>query len=97
MIHKKKNEVIFVEADHNFVDVLFSFMTIPVGALIKLIGCQSFSCTSNFYASVENLNDKFLASKICREVLLHPRSAVEIYWRDLKVSMYDETDDIDYF
>lgn len=96
LIHKKKKEVIYAEADNYFVDVLFSFMTIPIGALIKLIGCKSFGCISNLYASVENLDDKFLASKIFREVLLHPRSAGEIYLRDLKVSIL-ETDVIEYF
>lgn len=96
LVHKVKNEVVFAEANHDFVDVLFSFMTIPVGAVIKLIGDHSFSCMSNLYASIENFDENLLSSKTCREVLLHPRSAAEIYCRNLKLNWY-ETDGNEYY
>ncbi|XP_074331010.1 uncharacterized protein LOC141668181 isoform X1 [Apium graveolens] len=96
LVHKVRNEVVFAEANHDFVDVLFSFMTIPVGAVIKLIGDQSFSCMRNFCASVENFDENLLSSKTCREVLLHPRSAAEIYCRNLKLN-WCETDSNEYY
>ncbi|KAK1385912.1 Protein kinase domain-containing protein [Heracleum sosnowskyi] len=96
LVHKVKNEVVFAEANHDFVDVLFSFMTIPVGAVIKLFGDQSFSCMSNLCSSVENFDENLLSSKTCREVLLHPRSAAEIYCRNLKLNWY-ETDGNEYY
>lgn len=96
LVHKVKHEVVFAEANHDFVDVLFSFMTIPVGAVIKLFGDQSFSCMSNLCASFENFDENLLSSKACKEVLLHPRSAAEIYCRNLKLNWYG-TDGNEYY
>ncbi|WOG82577.1 hypothetical protein DCAR_0101742 [Daucus carota subsp. sativus] len=96
LVDRMKSEVVFAEANHDFVDVLFSFMTIPVSTVLKLTGDQSFSCMNNLCASVKNSDENLLLHKSCREVLLHPRSAAEIYCRNLKVNWY-ETDGNEYF
>lgn len=41
LVDKGSNKVIFVEADNDFVDVLFSFLTIPMGTIVKLASKQS--------------------------------------------------------
>ncbi|WOG82574.1 hypothetical protein DCAR_0101739 [Daucus carota subsp. sativus] len=96
LVDRMQSEVVFAEANHDFVDILFSFMTIPVSTVLKLTGDQTFSCMNNLCASVKNADENLLLHKSCREVLLHPRSAAEIYCRNLKVNWY-ETDGIEYF
>ncbi|GJW55521.1 hypothetical protein Tco_0099606 [Tanacetum coccineum] len=36
MVHKKKNRVLFAKADSDFVDILFSFMTLPLGTIVRI-------------------------------------------------------------
>ncbi|GKC46502.1 GRAM domain family protein [Tanacetum coccineum] len=37
MVHKEKKRVIFAEADNHFVDILFSFMALPLGTIVRLL------------------------------------------------------------
>ena len=47
LVHKEKNQILYAESDKDFVDVLFSFLTLPIGTIIRLItkeekiGCMS--------------------------------------------------------
>ncbi|KAM5583407.1 hypothetical protein ABKV19_003353 [Rosa sericea] len=36
LVDKGRNRVIFVEADNDFIDVLFSFLTLPMGKIVRL-------------------------------------------------------------
>lgn len=36
-LHKDRKRVIYAEADCHFVDTLFSFMTLPLGTIIRLL------------------------------------------------------------
>ncbi|RLM65320.1 hypothetical protein C2845_PM16G18620 [Panicum miliaceum] len=40
-IDKEKQKVLFAESDKEFVDVLFSFLTLPLGSIVRLLGKQS--------------------------------------------------------
>ncbi|KAL6838849.1 hypothetical protein ACP4OV_031285 [Aristida adscensionis] len=40
-VDKEKRKVLFAESDKEFVDVLFSFLTMPLGAIVRLLGKQS--------------------------------------------------------
>ena len=35
IVEKRKNQVVFVESNKDFIDVLFSFMTIPIGTIAR--------------------------------------------------------------
>ncbi|KAF5789072.1 hypothetical protein HanXRQr2_Chr09g0366551 [Helianthus annuus] len=35
---QSEKRVVCAEADHSFVDILFSFMTLPVGTIVKMLG-----------------------------------------------------------
>lgn len=41
LVEKGKNQVVFAESNNDFIDILFSFMTIPIGTIIKLTGEDS--------------------------------------------------------
>ncbi|TKY65911.1 tyrosine/DOPA decarboxylase [Spatholobus suberectus] len=37
MVIKERNKVLFAEARKDFVDVLFSFLTLPLGTIARLV------------------------------------------------------------
>ncbi|XP_059650149.1 uncharacterized protein LOC132295904 [Cornus florida] len=96
LVEKDKNRVVFVESNKDFVDVLFSFMTMPIGNIIRLAREHSieenFGCLNNLNESVENLDKEHLRSVKCKDMLLRPRSAAEIYCRNLKLNFVDTND-----
>ncbi|XP_075079802.1 uncharacterized protein LOC107785506 [Nicotiana tabacum] len=70
LVDDKKNQVIAAESNRDFVDILFSFLTFPIGTKIRLTNSQPMSkispistCMNNLYQSVENLIVKHLYSE----------------------------------
>ena len=54
---KFQEKIIVAEADGDFVDFIFSFLTMLLGSVVKLLGPNSFAgCVGNLYKSVENLD-----------------------------------------
>ena len=89
-IDKEKNQVIFAESDKDFVDILFSFLTLPMGTIIRLANKKSgVGCMDDLYKSVEALDEQFLQSKACKTMLLNPRSAHEIHCKNLVLKIDD--------
>ncbi|XP_025644948.1 uncharacterized protein [Arachis hypogaea] len=96
LIHKEKNIVLFAEAGKDFVDALFSFLTLPLGAIVRLAGEESnipavrVGCLTTLYESVAKLDKECLRNEICKEMLLHPRNMpLELYRRKLKLNVND--------
>lgn len=89
LLDKKDNKIIFVESDESFTNVLFSFLTMPMGTIIKLIGLEfpmaRIGCMNNLYKSVQNLSVSYFRTEACKTMLLHPRSEAENHCRNLKV------------
>jgi hypothetical protein len=68
---KSQKKIIFAEAGENFVDFMFSFLTIPLGSIVKILDGNSFvGCVDNLYKSVENLDSSWCTDS--RSVLLNP-------------------------
>lgn len=91
IVEKRKNQVVFVESNKDFIDVLFSFMTIPIGTIARytrehLLGGE-IGCLNNLYESIENFDVEYVQSQKCRDIMLHPRSAAEIYCQNLKQNL----------
>ncbi|KAL2336067.1 hypothetical protein Fmac_010513 [Flemingia macrophylla] len=85
------------EARGDFVDVLFYFLTLPLGATIfheshdhnnqpSLIGC-----ISNLYQSVKHLSTAVFLNAICKRMLLSPRNAFEASCQRLKLNIHNTT------
>jgi hypothetical protein len=71
MRSKSQKKIIFAEANEKFVDFMFSFLTIPLGSIIKVLDGNSFvGCVDNLYKSVENLDSLWCTD--LRSVLLNP-------------------------
>ncbi|KAJ8615862.1 hypothetical protein MRB53_035234 [Persea americana] len=97
LIHKERNQVLFAESRNDFVDILFSFLTMPTGTVIRLVGKQSkIGCMSTIYESVEDLEVEYLESDSCKNKFLYPKNAAEEHCRSLMVNI-DDTGPIDYY
>ncbi|XP_068339150.1 uncharacterized protein [Pyrus communis] len=88
LVKKGSNKVIFIECDNDFVDVLFSFLTIPMGTIIRLTrehpAPSQIGCLNNLYESVENVDARHFPTEACKEMLLHPRGA-ESHCKNLRL------------
>ncbi|KAK8966454.1 hypothetical protein KSP40_PGU009798 [Platanthera guangdongensis] len=89
----------FVEADDDFVDLLFGFLTYPMSAVIKKLGGHSnIRCMDNLYNSVEALktancfNNNELIGK-----LLNPKLPSFLKTKNQLINLNEETQTLSYF
>ncbi|CAO2043549.1 unnamed protein product [Urochloa humidicola] len=81
-VDKEKKKVLFAESDKEFVDVLFGFLTMPLGTIVRLLGKQSqMGCLDELYKSVEDLNSEYFQTKACKAMLLKPLNAASSHYR----------------
>ncbi|KAK4857237.1 hypothetical protein QYF36_025971 [Acer negundo] len=74
VISKSKNIVYYAEANEAFVNLLFSFLTVPLGYLVKKTsGITSKGCINHLYNSAEEA--LYLKSFEHKEMLLDPKLA----------------------
>ncbi|KAK8971082.1 hypothetical protein KSP40_PGU004373 [Platanthera guangdongensis] len=86
LIDKERKRVVFVEAGSAFVDVLFSFLTLPLGSIVRLLNKQSgLVSLDNLYESVVQLDAEHLQNDACKEMLLHPWSVAARQCGNLKI------------
>jgi hypothetical protein len=90
LVNTETNKVLFAEADKDFVDILCSFLTLPLGTIATLLkkesnmGPVTIGCLNKLYRSVENLR------------LLPNYYSSEDYCRTLKINI-DDTQPTKYF
>ncbi|PIA54483.1 hypothetical protein AQUCO_00900793v1 [Aquilegia coerulea] len=92
LVDKEKNQVLYAESDHDFVDVLFSFLTLPLGTITRLFRCpqSSFSeigCMNKLYESANDINTSYLQTDACKKMLLNPHRASEAECSKLKLNL----------
>ncbi|KAM0996087.1 hypothetical protein ACFX13_006201 [Malus domestica] len=101
LVDKGSNKVIFIESDSAFVDVLVSFLTIPLGTILKLgrehSAPMEIGCMNNLYSSVEEIDVRKLRSDACREMLLLPHNAAEPHCKNLVLQIDRNAEPIQYF
>ncbi|XP_058734561.1 uncharacterized protein LOC131606330 [Vicia villosa] len=101
LVDKEKNRVVLAEANGDFIDTLFSFLTLPLGTITRLLfkneqQQESFGCISNLYKSVENISDEVFFNSICKRMLLYPRNDSESLCEKLKLNV-DDSEPTKYF
>lgn len=96
MIDKSRNRVIFAESDHEFIDTLFSFLTLPLGTVLRLLekDMVQLGSISRVYASVYSLEPRFLRTSYCKSMLIKPRNASEVQCEKLKLNV-DHSENLD--
>lgn len=93
VVDEKRNKVIFVESEDEFVDVLFSFLTMPLGTIIRLAQERSMplkmGCVNNLYESVKNmdLHQFHFHSEAGKLMFSSPRSEAENHCMNLKLKI----------
>ncbi|KAM1148690.1 hypothetical protein PS1_029555 [Malus domestica] len=91
LVNNVMNKIIYIEADNDFVDVLFSFLTIPVGTIIMLSNRHSFplgiGCLKKLYESVESSDSQLFQSEECRAMFLCLRNGAESLLKNLKLKI----------
>eukprot|EP01018_Ginkgo_biloba_P033269 Gb_12149 [translate_table: standard] len=74
LISKKTQRILYAEAGKDFVDLLFSFLLLPTGAVIKLFLDNKYpdkvACLTNLYKSVEKLPQQYMSDD--KSELLQP-------------------------
>ncbi|XP_057793375.1 uncharacterized protein LOC131009997 [Salvia miltiorrhiza] len=95
MIDKKKNKVIFAESDSNFVDILLSFLTLPLGRIIKILDkhygdeAAAIGSLSSLYRSAADLACSHFWTEGAKKALLNPTSSFEDEIKGLKLDFAD--------
>lgn len=73
LVDKKANKVLFAEAGKDFVDFLFTLLSLPVGTVIRLItNATMVGCIGNLYWSIENLDQTYMQPNQNTDLLLKP-------------------------
>lgn len=70
-VTKSSNKVLFAEVEEDMVDLLISWLTFPLGLLIKHTKNLTDGCIVNLYKSVESCS--YLKSEECKSLLLSPK------------------------
>lgn len=102
LVDKERNRVVYAEAGKDFIDVLFSFLTLPLGTIARLVAKDSniepvkFGSISSLHQSVSDLDQQYLTNQTCKEMLLNPRNSMEPYCHKLKLNI-DDTEPMQYF
>ncbi|CAL8155979.1 unnamed protein product [Prunus armeniaca] len=74
LIDKKHKKVLFAKASKDFVDFLFTLLSLPVGIVIRLLSKKRMvGCLGKLYGNLENLNDTYLQPNLNKDVLLKPK------------------------
>ncbi|EOA33111.1 hypothetical protein CARUB_v10016449mg [Capsella rubella] len=95
LIDEEKNRVVLAEAGKDFVDVLCSLLTLPMGTIVRLLekhqNPQSsiVGCFHNLYKSVSGMDVDNFETHACKNLLMYPRSAKASYCRKLKLNIDD--------
>lgn len=75
--HREKNRVVFAEAGKDFVDVLLSFLTLPLGTIARLVAKEynlqlvKFGSLNTLYESVSHLEENFLRIQKFKKMLYY--------------------------
>ncbi|RDY01253.1 hypothetical protein CR513_15446, partial [Mucuna pruriens] len=99
-VDDEQKRVVMAEAGGDFVDILFSFLTLPLGTIIRLEseGNQlvDIGCIKNLYKSVKGFKADVFWNDICQKMLLFPRNPLEASCQRLKLKV-DDTQPTKYF
>lgn len=90
----------FAEAGKDFVDILCSFLTLPLATFARLVqkesnmGTVTAGCLNSLYQGVENLDQQCLQTMTNKELLLQPSQS---YSRTLKLNIDEYIEPKKYF
>lgn len=93
MINKERTKVLFAEADNDFANILLSFLTFPLGRIVKILEkhyadeAPVFGSITSLYKSLANLDDTLFSTTAAKLMLLDPKSCSDSICRNLKIDI----------
>ncbi|CAH8269739.1 unnamed protein product [Arabidopsis lyrata] len=102
IVDEEKNKVVLAEACRDFVDVLFSLLTLPMGTIVRLLENHRKSepvtvgCFNNLYRSVVEMSRDSFETEACKQMLMYLRSVRDVQCKRLKLNI-NPTEDIKCF
>jgi hypothetical protein len=83
-VRKSTREILYAEAEEDFADLLLSFLTFPLGAVLHMLqGLSSVSCIDKLYNSITELSsDRYLISQDLKNKLVNPLCAAQFELRN---------------
>jgi hypothetical protein len=102
LLNENGNKVLFAEAGKDFVDILCSFLTMPLGTIARLvekestIGPVTVGCLNSLYKSVADMDQCCFSTDTIKQMLLQPINFAVDYCNTLKLNI-DDTQPTNYF
>jgi hypothetical protein len=102
VMDKKSKRVLFAEADKEFIDFLFNFLTLPFGNITGILKEKGMGgCLPSLFKSIENLSDAYFLPDQPKDFVLNPLVAipgpkVPLLFPNVESFMYSEPSHINY-
>ncbi|XP_057793386.1 uncharacterized protein LOC131010008 [Salvia miltiorrhiza] len=95
MINKERTKVLFADSDSHFADILLSFLSLPLGRIVKVLEkhygdeLPTIGSLSSLYRSLVNLDSSYFWTNGAKQTLLNPASSSEAEYQRLKLDITD--------
>jgi hypothetical protein len=88
VIKKSDKKILYAQGEKDFADILLSFLTFPLGAIVHVLGeNSSLGSLDTLYQSIINLDEnKYLSSGQVKRGLVYPYGSVHFNSRHLVLS-----------
>ncbi|KAG8368394.1 hypothetical protein BUALT_Bualt15G0040900 [Buddleja alternifolia] len=102
VINKEKNKVLFAEVESDFADVLLSFMTLPLGTIVRLLAkhfahqSPTIGSLNTLYQGLANLESSHFCTDTGKQILLNARNSLAPLCKKLKLNL-DDSEPTKYF
>lgn len=93
LVDDKKTRVLAAEATSDFVDILLSFLTLPLGIIVRVTNSQlgSIGCMNNLYQSIQQRSTDMFSTEASKSILLNPRNPHADVCKNLKLNIDDSS------
>ncbi|XP_010435564.1 PREDICTED: uncharacterized protein LOC104719350 [Camelina sativa] len=102
--HLDKHKVVWLHSGNDFVDLLYSFLTMPLGTIVRLLENHgrlrqtvTLGCLNNLYKSVVDMNIDNFRTEACKQMLVYPKSVKESQCKMLKINIDVDTEATKHF
>ncbi|KAL3635454.1 hypothetical protein CASFOL_020001 [Castilleja foliolosa] len=95
LVNKQRTKVLYAEIDSDFADILLSFLSLPLGTIVRILGNHYgdeppvVGSLTNLYNSLSNLNSNLFCTESCKQMLLNPRKSLKNERCKLKLNVDD--------
>ena len=95
MLNKENKKFLFADIDSSFADVLLSFLTLPLGMIVRILKNHykdeppAFGSLATLYNGLANLDSIHFWTEDAKSILLHPISSSDAELKRLKLDISD--------